>query len=342
MPRGRAQVVVVLLGDVGRPEHGDVDAEVGPRRVLEGVPVGHRVGLLRELDVALACVGLASSTRLRRARRRPLGRRRFRRASSTRRERSIRPHIDVDGTERALPVLTRGPDVPARRSTSARARAVETRGRPEERGPVREEGAAVLEVVVPRVDDAVEHGLAQEEVAHPLAHDDVDVALVQLERLGRGPADLDDVLEAVGRHERLGVVGHLRELAGDDAFRAGLRRPHGEDAGPGADVEDDLAREALRVAEDGVAVGAHARAVAEHLLLVVDEGVGAEVVGVVAGLGRLAALHDLLDVVFFDVRGHGAGASARRRVERGDRRDDAEDAGGTDRGARAADELGRR
>jgi hypothetical protein len=49
----------------------------------------------------------------------------------------------------------------------------------------------------------------------------------------------------------------------------------------------DLALEMPGVSEDGVVVGVHTHAIRQHLLLVVEEGVSAEVVGEVGRLVRL-------------------------------------------------------
>lgn len=74
-----------------------------------------------------------------------------------------------------------------------------------------------------------------------------------------------------------------------------------------------LALEVRRVAEDGGVVGVHADAVAEHLLLVVEVGVGAEVVGEVHLLVHWARAGG--------TRGGGAGAvrEGRHWVEAGAR-----------------------
>ena len=57
----------------------------------------------------------------------------------------------------------------------------------------------------------VEHGLVEEEVAHPLADDDVDL-LGQLDVLQLLVDDLDGVLESVGLDDGLGGLGDASAL----------------------------------------------------------------------------------------------------------------------------------
>ena len=58
-------------------------------------------------------------------------------------------------------------------------------------GPVGHEYAAGPQPLVARVDDRVEHGLVEQEVAHPLGDDDVDLLHRQLDLLHQSVEDGD-------------------------------------------------------------------------------------------------------------------------------------------------------
>lgn len=93
---------------------------------------------------------------------------------------------------------------------------------------VREDQAVLVEVGVAGVQHGVEHALVQEEVAHPLGDDDVDLGERHLNllhlaldqrNLVRQPVDLDNLagLEDDGRH-----------VDADDVLCSGLGREPGD------------------------------------------------------------------------------------------------------------------
>ena len=91
---------------------------------------------------------------------------------------------------------------------------------------------------------------------------------------------------------------------------AAFRGPDGEDAKASAHVEHHLVLELARVQANGVVVGGHARLVLEHVLLVIEVAVGAEVVGEV-GVSDLVGLHDDHVGVGGFGAGHGGGRAGR-------------------------------
>ena len=95
---------------------------------------------------------------------------------------------------------------------------------------------------------------------------------------------------AIGLHDPPGMLGHVSVLHRINAPSARLRRPNGQDATAGAHVHDNLILEQVGVATDCRMVGGHAVVVGEHLLLVVELAVGAEVVGEVRRLGLFVAV----------------------------------------------------
>mmetsp|Transcript_12154 Transcript_12154/g.38494 ORF Transcript_12154/g.38494 Transcript_12154/m.38494 type:complete len:455 (+) Transcript_12154:67-1431(+) len=176
------------------------------------------------------------------------------------------------------------------------------------------ERATRLEVHIARDKHRVQHALAQEEVAHPLRHDNVHL-LGELNGLHGALEDLHDVVQLVVLDELAGKLGHVGCLDGVDLLGAGLSGPHGEDPRAGTDVEHHLVLELRRVAGDGVEVGIHTVEVAEHLLLVIEELVGHEVVGEVLLIRVLAGVGLLLRGGVVGGRHGDDGWAARRAVD---------------------------
>mmetsp|Transcript_28656 Transcript_28656/g.77676 ORF Transcript_28656/g.77676 Transcript_28656/m.77676 type:complete len:234 (+) Transcript_28656:526-1227(+) len=143
-----------------------------------------------------------------------------------------------------------------------------------------------LQVLVPRNEDAVEHALAQQEVAHPLADYHVDLAR-QHHRLDRALQHADDVGEAVGFHDSPTSLGHVRCLDGEDLLRTSSSGHDGQDTCPRTHVQDHLALEAPRVPHDAIEVGACPVGVLQHVHLVVKVGILAKIVCVVRLVRRL-------------------------------------------------------
>ena len=106
------------------------------------------------------------------------------------------------------------------------------------------------------------------------------------------------------------MLGHVRRLHRVHLLGAALRGPDGEDARASAHVEHHLVLELARVEANGVVVGGHARLILEHVLLVIEVAVGAEVVGEV-GVSDLVGLHDDHVGVGGFGAGHGGGRAGR-------------------------------
>lgn len=86
-------------------------------------------------------------------------------------------------------------------------------------------------------------------------------------------------------HDPLGMPRHIGVLHGVHPLGPRLRRPNGQYAAPRAHVHHHLVLEQIGIAANGRVVRRHAIVIGEHLLLVVELGVGAEIVGEVGGLG---------------------------------------------------------
>ena len=149
----------------------------------------------------------------------------------------------------------------------------------------------------------------EEEIPHPLRDYDVHL-LGEFHLLDGGLQHLDDAVQTVRLDERAGVLGHVRRLHRVHLLGAALRGPDGEDARASAHVKHHLVLELARVEANGVVVGGHARLILEHVLLVIEVAVGAEVVGEV-GVSDLVGLHDDHVGVGGFGAGHGGGRAGR-------------------------------
>jgi ribosomal protein S11 len=152
-------------------------------------------------------------------------------------------------------------------------------------GLVGEDETALDEVTVTGPQDGVQHGLVEQEVAHPLGDDDVDLGEGENNLLHLALQEGDLVAQAVDLDNLLGLADDGRHVDSDDVLGASLcgepvgrvsvrgqkerngECAHGQDAGSAANIEDDLVLEQVTVLVDGVAVAACAHVVLEHLLV---------------------------------------------------------------------------
>mmetsp|Transcript_20585 Transcript_20585/g.45821 ORF Transcript_20585/g.45821 Transcript_20585/m.45821 type:complete len:291 (-) Transcript_20585:214-1086(-) len=158
-----------------------------------------------------------------------------------------------------------------------------------------------FQVFVAGADERIQHALSQQEITHPLADENVHHALRVFRIVGfqavflDGKLDFldgalnhgDDVFDAVRLHDLSRVLGHVGVFDGVDLSGTGLGRPDGQNPRSGTDVHDHLVLEDVRVAQNRRMVGRHPVVVGQHLLLVIELGVRAKVVGKVGGLGLL-------------------------------------------------------
>mgnify|MGYP000939939447 CR=1 FL=1 len=89
-------------------------------------------------------------------------------------------------------------------------------------GLVGEDEAILLKVGVSGVEDGVEHGLVEEEIAHPLGDDDVNLGERQLNLLHLALDQCDLVREAVGLDDLAGLEDDGRHVDADDVLCARL------------------------------------------------------------------------------------------------------------------------
>mmetsp|Transcript_19000 Transcript_19000/g.32707 ORF Transcript_19000/g.32707 Transcript_19000/m.32707 type:complete len:349 (+) Transcript_19000:523-1569(+) len=128
-------------------------------------------------------------------------------------------------------------------------------------------GASRGEEAVAGNEDAVEHALVEEEVAHPLGHNHLHVVDGQVDLLDLAADAGDDVLECVEGDHLLRDLDDVAAVHGVHMPRPGPRGEHAEDAGAAADVEDELVAEDGGVVEDVALVAARAHVVPQHLLV---------------------------------------------------------------------------
>mmetsp|Transcript_32422 Transcript_32422/g.70797 ORF Transcript_32422/g.70797 Transcript_32422/m.70797 type:complete len:339 (+) Transcript_32422:511-1527(+) len=160
--------------------------------------------------------------------------------------------------------------------------------RQEHAAVARVQGTARLQPLVACNQDGVQHGLAEEEIAHPLGDDDVHL-LRELELLHVALHDLDFVAHAVILRKGFGMLCHVRRLNGVHFLGAGLGGPDGENPASRADIQYNLVLELGFVLEHRVVIRLHANLVLEHLLLMIQESICAEIVGEVA-IGNVGGL----------------------------------------------------
>lgn len=156
----------------------------------------------------------------------------------------------------------------------------------EDGGLVWEDQAAWNKVLVTGPQDGVQHGLVEEEVAHPLGDDDVDLwewednilhlALEKGDLVGK-TVDLDDLLglDDDGGHVDTDNV-LCASLCGEPmqllvlvpcACRLLGCALHRENTSSAADIENDLVLEEVLVLDNGVHVGTGADLILQHLLV---------------------------------------------------------------------------
>ena len=114
--------------------------------------------------------------------------------------------------------------------------------------------AVLAEVAVTGPQNGVHHALVEEEVAHPLGDDDVDLRERQLDLLHLALQEGDLVGQAVDLDDLASLDDDGGHVDTDNVLCAGLGGEHAEDAGTAADVEDDLVLEEVGVVVDGIAV----------------------------------------------------------------------------------------
>jgi len=155
-------------------------------------------------------------------------------------------------------------------------------------GLVGEDETALLEVTVTGPQDSVQHALVQQEVAHPLGDDDVDLGEGKNNLLHLALKKSDLVAQAVNLDDLLCLVDDGRHVNTNDVLGAGLcgepvysvsalarvmcggvargAREHAEDTGTAANIEDNLVLEEVGVLVNGVAVASCADFILLNLL----------------------------------------------------------------------------
>jgi hypothetical protein len=114
--------------------------------------------------------------------------------------------------------------------------------------------AVLAEVAVTRPQNGVHHALVEEEVAHPLGDDDVNLGERQLDLLHLALQEGDLVGQTVDLDDLPGLHNDGGHVDTDNVLCAGLGGEHAENGGAAANVEDDLVLEEVGVVVDGVAV----------------------------------------------------------------------------------------
>ncbi|KAJ8527501.1 hypothetical protein ON010_g14762 [Phytophthora cinnamomi] len=160
-----------------------------------------------------------------------------------------------------------------------------------ERRVVREHEAAGHQVLVARVQHRVQHGLVEQEVAHPLGDDDVHLVHGERQLLHLALDERDLVGEAVGLDDLARLRQDARAVDAVHMLGASLGGEHGQDAGAAAHVQHNLVLEQVLALQDGVHVRLGAHRVLEHLLMDAEVRVRVEVLvllllgDVVVGVG---------------------------------------------------------
>jgi hypothetical protein len=92
----------------------------------------------------------------------------------------------------------------------------------EDGGLVREDQAVLDQVLVTRVQDSVQHGFVEEEVAHPLGYYDVDLVEGEHDLLHLALQQRDLVRHAVGLDNLARLLDDGRHVDANDVLCAGL------------------------------------------------------------------------------------------------------------------------
>ena len=114
--------------------------------------------------------------------------------------------------------------------------------------------AVLTEVAVTGPQNGVHHALVEEEVAHPLGDDNVNLGERQLDLLHLALQEGDLVRQTVDLNDLPGLDDDGGHVDTDNVLCAGLGGEHAENGGTAADVEDDLVLEEVGVVVDGIAV----------------------------------------------------------------------------------------
>jgi hypothetical protein len=96
--------------------------------------------------------------------------------------------------------------------------------RKEDSSLVREDEAIGLEVLITRIEHRVEHALVQEEIAHPLRDDDVNLRERHLNLLHLALKESDLVRHAIDGHDFSRLLNDGRHIHANDMLCAGLDR----------------------------------------------------------------------------------------------------------------------
>mmetsp|Transcript_11011 Transcript_11011/g.26020 ORF Transcript_11011/g.26020 Transcript_11011/m.26020 type:complete len:429 (+) Transcript_11011:180-1466(+) len=152
--------------------------------------------------------------------------------------------------------------------------------------------------------ERIQHALSQEEISHPFTDHNVHDALWmigavrfqavfldgQLDVLDGPLDDGDNVFDTVRLHDLPCVLGHVGVLDCVNLSGTGLGRPDGQNSRSGSHVHDDLVLENIRIPQNCRMVGRHSVVIGKHLLLVVQLGIGTEIVGEIGSLCLLVSV----------------------------------------------------
>lgn len=136
-----------------------------------------------------------------------------------------------------------------------------------QRGVAGHHQAIRLQVAVSGPHDAVEHGLEEQAVAHPLGDDDVHLVDRKNYLLDLAAQAGDLVGESVGVAVDDGLLDHFAVVHSDDVGSPGLCAEHGEDTRSAAHVQYRLSGKDVLVVVDKVPVPISADGVLEHGLV---------------------------------------------------------------------------
>lgn len=136
-----------------------------------------------------------------------------------------------------------------------------------QRGVAGHHQAIRLQVAVPGPHDAVEHGLEEQAVAHPLGNDDVHLVDRKNDLLDLAAQAGDLVGESVGVAVDDGLLDHFAVVHSDDVGSAGLCAEHGEDTRSAAHIQDRLSGKDVLVVVNEVPVPISADGVLKHGLV---------------------------------------------------------------------------